>query len=181
MKEDKNQSGEELVDIDEKGNPIEKEEDIKKEGSSNICKYILFIIFILLLLGLCSFSLIKKNDKKGVFEPTTLKHLKLKNRVFCGAITYDFQKIETIVKNDIALVVTGGSTVGYFAPTPLVKEKLFRIDSDEYIEDLKKLPELVHKHNSYILLDLVHMGILSFSEPIYSPSGGKGLLLKDIE
>ena len=138
-------------------------------------------MIFLLLLGLCSFFLKQKRSNKSVFQETTLKSLKLKNRVFCGAISYDFQKIETIVKNDVALVVTGGSAVGDFAPTPLVKEKPFRIDSDEYIEDLKKLPELVHKHNSYILLDLVHMGILSFSEPIYSPSGGKGLLLKDIE
>ena len=181
MKEDKNQSGEELVDIDEKGNPIEKEEVIKKKGSSNICKYILFIIIILLLLGLCSFSLIKKNDKKGVFEPTTLKHLKLKNRVFCGAITYDFQKIETLVQNDVALVVTGGAQVADFSRIPIVKEEAFRIDSDEYIEDLKKLPELVHKYNSYILLDLVYLGLLGTKEPIYSPSGGKGFFLKDVE
>ena len=160
---------------------MKKKKIRKKKESSNFCKYIVVIMIFLLLLGLCSFFLKQKRSNKSVFQETTLKSLKLKNRVFCGAISYDFQKIETIVKNDVDLVLTGCSAFGDFDPTPLVKEKPFRIDSDEYIEDLKKLPELVHKHNSYILLDLVHMGILSFSEPIYSPSGGKGLLLKDIE
>ena len=182
MKEETNQSGEELIDIDEKGNAIEKEEeDKRKKGSSNIFKWFPLIIIFILLLGLCFFFLIQKQNKKSVFEETTLKNLKLKNRVFCGAITYDFQKIETLVQNDVALVVTGGAAVGDFAPSPLVKEEPFRIDSDEYIEDLKKFPEMVHKYNSYVLLDLVYMGLLGTKEPIYSPSGGKGFLLKDVE
>ena len=179
MKEEKNQQDEELVDIDENGNPIEKEGDKKKKRLSYSYKYILFIIIFLLLIVLCYYTLIK--NKKGVFDETTLKNLKLKNRVFCGAITYDFQKIETLVQNDVALVITGGAAVGDFAPTPLVKEEPFRIDSDEYIEDLKRLPEIVHKYNSYVLLDLVYMGLLGTKEPIYSPSGGKGFLLKDVE
>ena len=178
MKKEKNQPGEELLDSDEEGNFIEKEKDEKKKSSPY--KYILVIFIFLLLLGLCFFFLKNKNHK-NLFEEVTLKNLKLKSRVVFGAISYDFQKMETIAQNDVALIITGGSAVGDFAPTSLVKEQPIRIDSDEFIEDLKKLPEMVHKHNSYILLDLVHLGLLAFQEPIYSPSGGKGLFAKDID
>ena len=70
--------------------------------------------------------------------------------------------------------------VGDFYPTPLQNGGPFRVDSDEYLEELKKFPEAVHKYNSYILLDLVHFGLNS-AGPSYSPSGDKGVFKKDIE
>ena len=181
MNEEKNQPGQELLDFDEKGNPIEKEEKETKNKWPNFYKYCVAIIIVILLLGLCFFFLNKKTNNKGVFDKTTLKNLKLKNRVFLGAISYDIQKIETIAQNDIALIITNGAIVGDFCPFPFeTNAPPFRIDSDEYIEEMKKFPEIVHKYNSYILLDLVHLGLLASLEPAYSPSGGKGLL-KDIE
>ena len=75
------------------------------------------------------------------------------------------------------MIITNGAIVGDFCPFPFeTNAPLFRIDSDEYIEEMKKFPEIVHKYNSYILLDLVHLGLLVSLDP----SGGKGLL-KDIE
>ena len=48
MEGEKKQPGEELIDIDEKGNPIEKKEEKKKNNSSK--KFYLIIISILLFL-----------------------------------------------------------------------------------------------------------------------------------
>ena len=55
------------------------------------------------------------------------------------------------------------------------------VDNDDCIQELKKLPEVVHKYNSYILLDLVHLGLMSMDNPIYSPSIDKGFYNKEIE
>ena len=39
----------------------------------------------------------------------------------------------------------------------------------------------MHKHNSLILLGILHYGLLAADQPMYSPSGGKGLINKEIE
>jgi 2,4-dienoyl-CoA reductase-like NADH-dependent reductase (Old Yellow Enzyme family) len=175
-------SGKELLDMDEKGNPIEKEENKNtKNISSNIYKYGGIIIIILLLLGLCYFFFNKNISNKDVFDETTLKNLKLKNRVFFGPICHVAEKIENIVKNDVSLLITEGAVVGDFTFSKLQPDGPFRIDTDEYIPEIKKLADIVHKYNSYILLDLVHQGLISTEQPCYSPSGGKGLINKDIE
>ena len=180
MGKTKNEPEEELIDIDEKGNPIEKGKEGIKNESSKIYKNILLIILFLLFLGLIYFFFIKKN-KKTIFDETILKNLKLKNRIFFGAITHNVQKIETLSQNGVSLIVTGGAAVGDYFPSALENEGPFRVDSDEFIEELKKLPEVAHKYKTYILLDLVHLGLYSSVEPIYAPSGGKGLINKDIE
>ena len=81
----------------------------------------------------------------------------------------------------MALVITEGAIVGDFTLSSLQPEGPFRIDSDEYIPDIKKLSDVVHKYNSYILLDLVHQGLIATEQPAYSPSGDKGLLNKDLQ
>ena len=120
-----------------------------------------------------------KKNNKTVFDETTLKNLKLKNRVFLGPCIHVAQKIENIVKNDVAMVTTEGCIVGDFALTKLQPDGPFRIDTDEYIPEIKNLADIVHKYNSIILLDLVHQGIASSEH--FTPSGGKGLLGLDIE
>ena len=120
-----------------------------------------------------------KKNNKTVFDETTLKNLKLKNRVFLGPCIHVAQKIENIVKNDVAMVTTEGCIVGDFALTKLQPDGPFRIDTDEYISEIKNLADIVHKYNSIILLDLVHLGIAS--SELFTPSGGKGMLGLDIE
>ena len=120
----------------------------------------------------------KKNNKTA-FDETTLKNLKLKNRVFLGPCIHVAQKIENIVKNDVAMVTTEGCIVGDFALTQLQPDGPFRIDTDEYISEIKNLADIVHKYNSIILLDLLHQGIASSEH--FTPSGGKGMLGLDIE
>ena len=87
MKEDKKEAGEELIDIDEKGNPIkDKKEEGKEKKTKSITtiKVILTIIVCLIILVSCYFFFTNKKSIKIVFDETTLKNLKLKNRVFFG-------------------------------------------------------------------------------------------------
>ena len=180
MEEEKKESGEELIDIDEKGNPIEKEKPEKKTSSNSIHK-IAIVIFVCILILCCCYYFFFNKTNKSVFDETTLKNLRLKNRVFFGPISHIAEKIESIVKNDIALVITEGAIVGDFTFSKLQPEGPFRIDSDEYIPEIKKLVDVVHKYNSYILLDLVHQGLISVEQPCYSPSGDKGLINKELQ
>ena len=113
MKKDKNDLGEEeLIDIDEKGNPIEKPKEEKKSKSYTKYKIALGIILCLIIIISCYFYFNYKKDNKSIFDETTLKNLKLKNRVFFGPIIHDAQKIENIAKNDVAFVITDGAVVG---------------------------------------------------------------------
>ena len=121
----------------------------------------------------------KKEEKpsettKGVFDSTTLKNLKFKNRVFLGPCIHTAPKIE----NDVSMVTTEGCIIGDYAFTKLQPEGPFRIDTDEYIPEIKNLADIVHKNNSYILLDLLHQGIGSCER--YTPSG-KSIMNLNIE
>ena len=92
MKEVKKEEGEELIDIDEKGNPItdQKEKKIKKEKSkfNSTLKIILTIIVCLIILISCYLFFNNKKSTKSVFDKTTLKNLKLKSRVIFGPISH---------------------------------------------------------------------------------------------
>ena len=116
----------------------------------------------------------KKSNNKNVFDQTTLKNLKLKNRIFLGAEFDDsfkdgkfsekgLKKYENLAKNGVSLMITGAALVGDYFPSPLL-----RIDRDEYISEFKKLVDIVHKHNTYILLQLIHAGLFSPLDEIYS-------------
>jgi len=180
--------GGELLDLDEKGNPIrlpkkeKKPESQKSYKSYTKYKITLGIILCLIIIISCYFYFnYKKTKSKSIFDETILKNLKLKNRVFFGPISHVAEKIENIVKNDVALVITEGAVVGDYTFSKLQPDGPFRIDSDEYIPDIKKLVDVVHKYNSYILLDLVHQGLISVEQPVYSPSGDRGLINKEIQ
>ena len=122
-----------------------------------------------------------KKNNKSVFDETILKNLKLKNRVFFGPISHTAEKIETIVKNDVAFVITEGTVVGDYTFSKLQPEGPFRIDSDEYIPEIRKLVDIAHKYKAHIILDLVHQGLIAVEQPAYSPSGDKGLINKEIQ
>ena len=54
-------------------------------------------------------------------------------------------------------MLTEGCIVGDYTFSKMQTEGPFRIDSDEYIPEIKKLVEVAHKHNSYILLSIFIM------------------------
>lgn len=185
MEKENNKKEEELLDIDETGNPIKKKEEEPKE-SSKINKYffifpILVIIIILLIVFLMKSE--NNNYKKNVFDKTSIKNLKLKNRIISAAIFDNsledgkisekgLEKYETLAKNDVAIIMTGGTLVSPFK-IPIQKGS-FRIDKDEFIDAYKPLIDIVHKYNSYIFMQLSHAGLHGKDDIIYSPSINKG-------
>ncbi len=184
MEKEKNQSGQELLDIDEQGNYNENKNEKKQQKSSNTCKYCL-ILCLVVLLGLGCFCYYKKKCNKTIYDKTKLKNLNLKSRIIFGPIFDDsfkdgkmsdkwIKKFETMAKNNVALIITEGMMVGDSSEFPPTGTKILRIDSDEYIEEYKKLSDTVHKHNTYIIMQLNFPGLMSTSDVIYSPSPDKG-------
>ena len=136
----------------------------------------------LILLILLSKS-IEKNlmNKKGIFDETKIKNLKLKNRIirgsvgdtcFCnGKISEEgFKLYEDLAKGGVGTIFTGYATVSDYDQFETIK--VLRIDKDEYIEDYKKLTSLVHKNNANIIMQLVHIGATTTTniERPYAPS-----------
>ena len=145
-------------------------------------------IYILLFL-LIEISYEKSFIKKGIFDETHLKNLKLKNRIFKGSvidcsfidghITEEGLKIyENLAKNEIGTIFTGTAVVSDY--NAFQDNPEFRMDKDEYIEEYNKLTSLVHKYNTNIMIQLIHNGMNTYSndEIIYGPSKGK-LLTQD--
>ena len=138
------------------------------------------LILTLIIILLLEKSIEKKNKK--VFEKTKLKNLILKNRVFKGSMPDDcffknghiseegYKYYEEVSKNGVSMIYTGAAVVRISSKYEKIGS--FRIDKDEYIDDYKKLSDIVHKNNVNIILDLIHPGILidNGEEKIYGPS-----------
>ena len=184
MSEEKKKSDQELLDVDEQGNYIDNKEEEKKKPSTSY-KYYLIIIGMIIVFAFACFCYYKSIKKKTIYDETRLKNLKLKSRIFFGPIFDDsfkdgkisekgIKKYETMAKNNVALIVTEGMMVGDSSLFPPTGKEILRIDNDSYIEEYKKLPEAVHKYNTYIIMQLNHPGLMSTSDIIYSPSPNKG-------
>ena len=185
MEEEKKKSGQELLDVDEQGNYIENKKEDEKNKTSNIYKYCLICICLIVLLGLAYFCYNKTKNNRTIYDKTKLKNLNLKSRIFFGPIFDNsfkdgkvsekgIKKYETMAKNNVALIVTEGMMVGDSSLFPPTGKEIFRIDKDEYIEEYKKLSDIAHKYNTHIFMQLNHPGLMSTSDVIYSPSPDKG-------
>ena len=84
MKEEIKDPGQELIEIDEQGNQVEKVKADKKTKSNYIYKFISAIIIFILILCACYYFFYYKKNNKNVFDEKILKNLKLKNRVIFG-------------------------------------------------------------------------------------------------
>ena len=137
-------------------------------------------IYLIILISLLSNSFQKLNRK--VFEATKIKNLNIKNRIFKAAmidncflqndrITEEaYNYYEKLSREGTSIIFTAGTIV---SPSLIYgKVGTFRIDKDDYIEDFKKLTNLVHKNNANILLDLYHPGtlIVNKADKAYGPS-----------
>jgi len=98
------------------------------------------ILFLLYCLIQYSFGIL--NKKKGIFDETKLKNLKLKNRIFKGSVidcTFidghiteeGLKKYEEIAKNEIGTIFTGTAVVSDY--NAFQDNPEFRMDKDEYI------------------------------------------------
>ena len=120
-------------------------------------------------------------SQKNIFDETYLKHLKLKNRFFRGAVgdTYfkngkineeGFKLYDQLSKNEVGTIFTGYTTVCDY--DQIEGMGVFRLDKDEYISEYKKLVDMVHKNGANIFMQLVHLGINTNSKTaeVYTPS-----------
>jgi len=118
--------------------------------------------FLLLsLLCLAQLRSLEEN-KKDLFDQTQFKYLKLKNRVFkaamvdCGSWENGklgenlLKRYDELSKNEIGTIITG--TILVDSPPGL--EPMCRIDNDAYIEEYKKLTDMVHKNGANIIAQL---------------------------
>ena len=131
------------------------------------------ILFIILI----SFSF----QAKTIFDETTLKHLKLKNRIFRAAVgdtcfkdgkisEKGFELYDQLSKNEVGTIFTGYTVVSDYYQVDGFNS--FRLDKNEYISEYKKLVELVHKNGANIIMQLVHIGMNTKkkADVIYAPS-----------
>ena len=117
-----------------------------------------FFLSILCLVHLRSLE----ENKKDLFDQTQFKYLKLKNRVFkaamvdCGSWKNGklgenlLKRYDELSKNEIGTIITG--TILVDSPPGL--EPMCRIDNDAYIEEYKKLTDMVHKNGANIIAQL---------------------------
>jgi len=123
----------------------------------------------------------EKVKSSKLFQPTTINHIKMKNRFICsstwlGKANFDgfcspmlINSISNISKNEIGLFVTGMCFVsrnGQSAPNQL------GIYSDKYLPGLTQLVEEVHKTDTPVVIQLTHGGL--FSIPVLTGEEPKG-------
>ena len=117
---------------------------------------------IYLLFFISYFSLIiSLETKKDLFDATQYKNMKMKNRVFKGAvIDYEswedgkltekyYKRYEELSKKEIGTIITGVILVeeNKAFPVPM-------IDKDEYINQFKKMTDSVHKNGANIIAQI---------------------------
>ena len=105
-------------------------------------------------------------EKKDLFDETQFKYLKLRNRVFrapvidCeswinGKLTDLFyRRYEELSKNEVGTIITGQMLIS----DDKEYENMVRINKDEYIEDFKKLTDIVHKNGANIIAQIGPFG-----------------------
>ena len=121
----------------------------------------LILLSILLIVEIHSID-----QKKDLFDETQFKYLKLRNRVFrapvidCeswinGKLTDLFyRRYDALSKNEVGTIITGQMLIS----DDKEYENMVRINKDEYIEDFKKLTDLVHKNGANIIAQIGPFG-----------------------
>ena len=144
----------------------------------------ILVLFLSLFLIQNSIENQNKKLKKNLFDETKVKKLLLKNRLIRGAVgdyclfkeghlTDEALKLyNQLSDNGVSIVYTGATIMNENALNPF---SIFRFDKDEYIEEFKKLTNIVHKNNAYIIMQLAEIGLKmeSGKEIYYSPSAVK--------
>ena len=87
--------------------------------------------------------------------------MKLKNRVFRSSILDNslineklteecLNLYDELSKNEVGTILTGATTVSNY--NQMDDLNVMRIDKDEYIEEYKKLTDIVHKNGANIIM-----------------------------
>ena len=121
------------------------------------------LIFLLILLV----QIHSIAEKKDLFDETQFKYLKLRNRVFrapvidCESWVNDnkltdvfYRRYDELSKNEVGIIIIGQMLIS----DDKEYENMVRINKDEYIEDFKKLTDLVHENGANIFAQLGPFG-----------------------
>ena len=103
---------------------------------------------------------------KEIFEETSIKNVKFKNRLFKGEvasfsfidgkITQEFFNFyEEYAKNEIGTIITGGM---FTDENYKLASGLFFINDEKYIPEYKKLTSLLHKYDTKIICQILPSG-----------------------
>lgn len=120
---------------------------------------------------------------KQLFEPANIGNIKVKNR-FIRSATWEgmaeenghlnntiFQIYENLAKGGVGTIITG---YAYVLKDEQPSPKMFGAYDDSFIEDYKKLTDLVHENSSKIILQLVYGGSFTWfnvgEREIWGPS-----------
>ena len=136
---------------------------------------------IILIFCSCNLRFLKQ---KTLFDETQIKSMKLKNRVIRssiidvslinGHLTEEYLKLyDELSKNEVGTILTGATVVTDYNQMDNID--VTRIDKDEYIEEYKKLTNIVHKNGANIIMQMLHVGINTEAsdKTIYGPSAVK--------
>ncbi|MFT9497749.1 tRNA-dihydrouridine synthase [Anaerosolibacter sp.] len=103
---------------------------------------------------------------KKIFMPFKIKDMEVKNR-FVRSATYEFisegdfvneQLINTyrnLARNEIGLIITGNFAVH---PRGKLSKYQYSIYDNQFVEDIERLVDAVHEHESKIFIQLSHAG-----------------------
>lgn len=121
-----------------------------------------------------------------LLEQTKIKNMVLNNRFFKAAswealatddghMTDELYKIyEELAKGGVGTILTG---YAYVTQEEQPNPKMMGIYDDSFIEEYKKLIDMVHKHNTNIIMQIVYGGSMSTLNPpsqkIFGPSAVK--------
>ena len=117
----------------------------------------IFLISVII----CLSQVTSLEGKKDLFDATQYKNMKLKNRVFKGAIadleSWENEKLtdkyykryEELSKKEIGTIITGGMLVEENKNVPVPN-----LNKDEYIPQFKKMVDSVHKNGANIIAQL---------------------------
>lgn len=120
---------------------------------------------------------------KKVFEEINLGGIQVKNRIvrsatalmmgdYEGKVTDKVLEVyDKLSKGNIGLIITGLTEVVKDTAT----HTLLTINSDEHINGLKKLVDMVHENGSKIMLQIVHHGSQISGRPRYEPFSPSGI------
>ncbi|MCB9481781.1 MAG: NADH:flavin oxidoreductase [Desulfobacteraceae bacterium] len=120
---------------------------------------------------------------KQLFEPANIGNIKLKNR-FVRSATWEgmaeesghlndkiFEIYENLSKGGAAAIITG---YAYVLKDEQPSPRMFGAYDDSFIEDYRKLTDIVHKNNSKIILQLAYGGSMTWfnvgQREIWGPS-----------
>ena len=125
---------------------------------------------------------------KKLFDETNINGMQMKNRFFKSAswealatenghMTEElFEIYEDLAKGGVGTILTG---YAYVTKDEQPNPKMMGIYEDSFIEEYRNLTDIVHKHNTNIVMQIVYGGSMTTMEPISKKIFGPSAVQND--